>query len=532
MAVDQLPDLVLFEFFTLLNFEEKLKLKAVSRRLNCLLTGYLIEVPRRLFVHQKVISLNENWGSPEQPIKQEEFIQLKLFLKCLANGYFKNVKRLHLFELDRYSQDQPLFPSDAYRKYFFNCLAKLDELFVTGSAQIGRFFNADLSLEDSERFFPIDLPDLKSISIKKTGIFLEPSQSLQINSQQLENLVAWHFDEGSITLSYPEKIKYIECVHFSEEPFQPNVFFNLEHLKCQSIRTNFNLLKYPKLKKLDICPAAASPRTENEFQILHRLITQKDTLGRSDLEITVSGFKGFFQVAFKKWTREDEVTLEFENIKKLKHNFSNFVGPLPWRTTIHLTPELDADLESFPRFIRQFYLERVVLRNGPNPELVIKFLKEINGVNQLLINSCSYGNEFFDQLDSVPFISYLQISNSQISAVTSFDFICTTRCLRGITIIETILPLDDLGDLIERSKVERFSLRVNVNMNLRNMRKSILFVADRSDEPRYSVSYKCFKNLFETWKEAACFFRECELINLREDLYPSGDIGEVFGDKL
>lgn len=300
MEIDQLPDLVLFQLFSLLSCEEKIRLKAVCRRLNCLLTDHLTEIPRRLFVHNEVISLSETWGSPDQPTKHKEFIHLKLFLRCLEVGYFKKVKCLYLYELDVPNKSSPYG-----NPLLLSCLAQLDELFVTNGMDF------------------YDLPNLKSISIKRSCW-----KPVQIKSQKLEMLIFWNFPQKPVTLSNPEMIRHIECTHFGEKEFQLDAFLNLEYLNCQSITANFQLSKYPKLKKLGVCPS--KDRLENEFDIVNRLIAEKQALRRSDLEITVSGFKELSSIAY----RGDRGTfdLEFEDLRKLKENFSSFVAPLPGYT--------------------------------------------------------------------------------------------------------------------------------------------------------------------------------------------------------
>lgn len=505
MAIDQLPDLVLFELFSLLNCEEKIRLKAVCSRLNHLLTYYLTEMQTRLFVYQKVISLKENWGCPNRPTLHGEFIQTSLFLSCLKAGYFKNVKCLYLYDLDVYSRDRSFIES-ANRNLLLNFLLKLDEFFIDASLFITGLFNTDGSMEsfNENKTLFFDLPDLKLLCIKS---YLPRRFNVQINSQRLEKLVLWRSFEKLITLSNPERIKSIECSRFTENNFQLDRFPNLEHLSCLDIDDNFDLLKYPKLKKLGIC----TKKKEFSFS---SLITQKEILGRPNPEITFFGFKGLPSVAFKNWTEYNELSFKLEDVKKLKDNFLNFVNPLPCDTEIHLTPAIEADLKSLTRLIRQFNITSVNLSKSPRPELVIKFLREINGVRKLIVKECSYGSEFYDQLSSVPFIIYLGIRHSNFSTMDSFDFLRTIRFLRSVSLIEclsslSILQKHDISDLIG-SKILKFRLHMNW---CKGSAKRIVLTADKTvgqSDKQFRVIFTIFTVFFETWKEAALYAKECE----------------------
>ena len=267
MSLDQLPSLALFEILSFLDFKEMIRLKAVCRRLNGLLTGYLTETRRRLFVHSEFISLKNKWARPDQ-----EPIYLKLFLRCLTAGYFKNIKCLHLL-FEKIIGPLPSYLDDSNRSDLLKCLAKLEELFITGYG-VGRylFHSETISPRDFEKNL-IDLPDLKSLRINHLM-----ADEVKINSQRLETLAVCNKIGRTTILSNPEKIRFIECRHFSEKAFQLDRFSGLEVLTCRYITANFDLQKYPKLKQLNI--PKADPNTVN------RLLRQKQILGRSNLEIT------------------------------------------------------------------------------------------------------------------------------------------------------------------------------------------------------------------------------------------------------
>ena len=212
--------------------------------------------------------------------------------------------------------------------------------------------------------------------------------------------------------------------------------------------------------------------------------------------------------------------LKLVNFKKFKENFSNFVGPLPWRIWTCLSPAVEADLESLPSFIPQLNISWVKLSGDPNPALAIQFLRGINGVSALTISGCSYGNEFYDQLSSVPCIKCLEInSDSQMSAVVSYEFICSIRFLREICINDCVLALEDLGDAIKRSEVGTFKLYQNWMIQW----KRLSFKTDQSDKP-FMVSYRLSRSYFESWKEAVAFVRKCEQVNRQLKLDEEGRV--------
>lgn len=473
MAIDQLPDLVLFELFAFLNLEEKFRLKAVCKRLNSQLTCYLTEIQKRLFDYLDVLSLNEHWGCSNQPVQRGEYIHLKLFLKCLTGGYFQSVKCLHLFRLNlNYSNNPLLHLEMAYRSCLLAFLAQLNELFVSD----GKFYNsiAGLFCDDykAESFF--DLPGLKAISIKMlpeaTGF---SSHDLKINSQSLERLVVWNCPFRKIRLSNLENIRYIECLHFTKYEFQLIPMPNLEQLNCLCLSGKFNLLMYPKLRKLGVCPRKDFLK-RGFHRFLRRLIEQKEKLGRFDLEITVSGFKDLSSLATFRGKLDScisgtEFNLKFDDVLKVKESFANLISPLPGSTNIYVEPALEAELASLPRLLRPFKIESVLLINDPNPELAIKFLKRINGVSKLRINRCSYGPEFYNQLaSSLPFVWFLTIYGSPFSVVASFDSQCAIRGLREIDLIccrlaEEPPQKEALMTMIKRSKIKRFGIIRNTS---------------------------------------------------------------------
>ena len=499
MAIDQLPDVVLFELFPLLNWEEKIRLKGVCRRFNSLLTDHLTKTSRRLFVHDKIVSLNENWGSPDKPVKCGELIHVNLLLKCLEFGYFKNVKCLYLYDLNDPAQT-PYKPSPHYQNsILLSCLARLDELFVSDAMEV------------------YDLPNLKSKSLKFQCF------PVRINSQRLEKLVFWNFWNDSVSLSNPEMVRHIECRDFTEKRFQIDSFPNLESLNCQSISVNFQLSNYPKLKKLGVCPSRND--LEEEFNKLKRLIAEKQALRRSDLEITVSGFKGIDSTVFEE--KIDLLNMKAEDVRKLRKHFANFVGPVPGYTEIFLDPSVD--LKNLSKFTRHLSIRMVELNGNPNPGLVIKFLREINGVSFLSLVKCSYGPEFYNQLTSVPFINEIEFEECQMSAVTNYDFIGTIKFLWSVSFTDTVLPLEELEEimwhLVRDTKVDKVEFWYNRSIESNRIYFGIRKSADEFDDEfygKYSLERPFFVN-FRTcaqmldWKGVVSFVRECEEVNRQSE---------------
>ena len=487
MAIDQLPDVVLFELFPLLNWEEKIRLKGVCRRFNSLLTDHLTKTSRRLFVHDKVVSLNENWGSSDQPVKRGELIHVNLLLKCLELKYFKNVKCLYLYEMHH-----PTYkPSPDYQdSVLLNFLARLDELFLTMGMEVYNF------------------PNLKSISIHYQWY---PNR---IDSQRLEKLVFWNYLPTGMYLSNPEMIRHIECRHFTEKSFELDSFPNLESLNCQRISANFQLSNYPKLKKLGVCPPAHFQ--EEEFNNVKRLIAEKQALQRSELEITVSGFRGIDSTVFEE--KIDLLKMQAEDVRKFRKHFVNFVGPVPGtHTNIYLDPSVD--LKDLSQFALYLSIHLVELEGNLNPELVIKFLKEINGVSYLRMVKCSYGPEFYNQLTSVPFINEIDFHECQMSAVTNYDFIATINFLTSVSFTDTVLPLEELGDtmwhLVRNTKLDK----VEFCYNKENSMKRFLFGLDKifgslsgnwSLERPFFVLFGTHKRYLGHWEGVVSFARECE----------------------
>ena len=510
--IDQLPDLALYGVLSYLNCEEKIRLKAVCKRLNCLLTHHLTESTRRLFVYGDFVHPNETWDSRNRPIRREESIQLNLFLECLTEGYFKGLKILFLHSCAFHYQNTWIY-EQVHQTPLLNCLAKLDELFITYHAS--NFMEAipcPLSLEHPAGIF--NLPGLKSFSFKTSADLYQ--ENLKIHSQSLERLVVWNHC-FNISLSNPEKVEYIECERFSES-FQQHAFPNLIELYCANLPANFDISNYPKLRKLLFCPGEVSLRGDqlNGFHIVDSLVRQRKQLERFDLEILVSGFKGLTDrpIAIKR-SEVSYFYLQPEHLERLKENFSNFVGPLPWQIEVVFPASIEL-ARNLSRYLAGFNIFRVELEGELDPDLVIEFLQEISGVYVLTI-SCEFGLPFYAQLSSVPFIHTLGVYRPVIDC---FDFLCSIKTLQYFDFQGSSLPIDHFGQLIERSKVNLFEFSVTPPGQRNGLR--ILFewsVEKRGPNKGVRIRYRETRPYqdysFETVQESIAFMKSVDTIRKR-----------------
>lgn len=120
------PDLLFREIFSFFTFKEKIKLKSVCRRWNDFISCQLAN-QRRLLVYEKRMtgSLKETYGSPHRPVRFEERVERRVFLKFLENGQFKNLKVLYFFKTQIGTPTGLLL----------DCLLDLEELFIYSSIQ-------------------------------------------------------------------------------------------------------------------------------------------------------------------------------------------------------------------------------------------------------------------------------------------------------------------------------------------------------------------------------------------------------------
>lgn len=447
--LSSVPDLVLYEILSLFNLEEKLKLKSVCRRWLMIIENQPI---KSLFLHELEISLKENWDFNNRKIKANELMEFELFLKCLDEKYlnFNNLKDLYIYKLSLSKMTQPI-------SKLLSLTSQLEKFFITGCSMETTFLNIFQNLEFEK---------LKVFGIK------EFRKDLKINAPKLERFICWNVEKERqmpflrkhiviISVSNPEKIKFIECESFNDS-FQLNEFINLEHLVCQNVNSNFNLKNYSKLNQLELCPNKNTD-VQNELNIIRNINDQKRYLKRNDLKIFASGFEFNCDcacVCLRKCEHQlfaNYLFLYFKDIEVLENNFSKFNRTLPWYTEIM---ERDSntnliDLSNYRFFFSKMNIKKIRIKDDKNFKNLIKFINGINGLDDLSIGMCS-NQEFLDELKSIYCIHRLEISNKSINL--NFNFLSKIKFLRSFSVGGCSFPLEPIINEFKKSKIKAIQL--------------------------------------------------------------------------
>lgn len=426
LNLSELPELVLLNLFSYLSIKEKNRLKLVSKDLKSLVERF---PQTRLLIYQSYSSYfvevsDSQWPSGEW-VKPTDFFGLKVepmrnpifpFSKWnfdLRSGIFSDVKYLYLKNIR--------IKKDGQTSFFdgLNCMEGLKVLVIERCELPG--------LE----FIKLKLPLLKTLCLE-----FQYFGRLELNTPSLEELrlsdIAPVNDrqEKPIHFKYPESLKVFVCVMFEYKLELPN----LETLICRSLRSDFDLSKLPRLKRLEVYPIEGKVfRLQSSYY--YRMLSEKRSLaGNRNLEIRLFGFK---EHLFTK----SEINLDFDSFdfgfkfedayaQLLAQNYASLVSPMPYpvcvifsRITKFFPTQLPDDF-----FLKFPFINSVQLDPLADSSRLIPFLEHAKAVTYLTIEK-SLSKEFYDKL-ATTMIAFLTL----YEAPESLSFLTRMNNLQSLNI--------------------------------------------------------------------------------------------------
>lgn len=498
----ELPDLILLEVFSLVSVRERyLTLRLVCHRWKQL-AEHQLKAEGTLVVYEEEEDrpFHRRWLSDNRRLSCLE-IQ-PFFNLLLANCHYRWLKKLCLYRVDEAN-----FERAGLMEKLADCLSQLEELSIDRTQLIWpdiRYKNINLQ--------GLTFPNLRALSVKQ-----KLDGKVSITAPRLEKLVVWAICYMNvpktliIDVSHPERLKYLQCDSINVETRK---FANLEHLICQNVRSDFDLSHFPKLRRLDLCLNLDSFFDQPFLPRIESLLKQKKQLKLDQLEITHFGVRdldlkwGFVysDIPFEKC----RFLFHKRNIELLLGNYSNFtVDQLPWLGLIYYPIELQCH-KHLVSCCSKINTQAVVVDQDhskipPDPALLIRFLVDIGGVRSLTINNCSFRQEFYDQLKTVPFIGDLALAEGALLP-TNFDFICDIKFLYRVDFLESDsnqIRVDSLQENLKKSKIRDFSIFTgffgifrSMKHNLKGFKHRIKVRINGRD-----IETDCIDTAFGFWKE-------------------------------
>ena len=453
--MDLLPDLALLELFSLLSAEERFS----TLRLVCRRWKQVVEFQSQndLVVYQDEHPFKCRWPSNNRQVDLLHTVGKRFFDFSLANDHCKQIKRMFLRRIDWNSIE---------RKWLMKCLGQLEELSIDQTTWWEQIIGDENWTLDLDGF---NLPSLRVFSVKQRFAWSLESEKkakekASIYAPKLEKLIIWdlHFKAGQrgglpISLSHPEQLNSLQCLQIDKET---GAFVNLEQLTTQHVRRDFDLSKHRKLKRLNLClnchdggelPLSYS---SNYHETTGWLITQKGELKLDHLEITDFGGKHLnVKHTFKRSCRFLN-SFSFDAVDLDHFTMNCTIDYLPWR--IQFVPLAWHPKGLSERHLSRLNIDSVTLYdyNEPDPNLVIKFLVQVGGVKLLQISKCAFSREFYDQLSTVPYLSFLPVNGAL--PITDFAFVYRISFPHRLWLRVERYALDEFWVAFKRAKIPNF----------------------------------------------------------------------------
>lgn len=446
--MELLPDLVLLEVFSFLGVEERFAtLRVVCRRWRQI--GEFL-TQNDLVVYGNEHPLKKRWPSNNRQLNLLDMVGNPFFDFCLLNGRCKAIKRLFFGQIDWNG-----FQRKGLMAELLCCLCQLEELSIDQAKQM--FYFPDVYEDWRFNLDGFNLPNLRVLSVKQYF-----RVTAKITAPRLEKLVIWDFhfvpfnpnETLKISISHPERLRSLQCQQIDEKT---GAFSNLVQLSALYVKRDFDLSHMRKLKRLDLCLSSAPLEARPNFhETIEGLIKQRSEMKLNDLEITNFGSK-------HNLTKQDFHTknhmikyLQFCDDDNLDRFVGNFTSDyLPWNILFYSS--LRYHPEDFNKLARsRLNIDHVKVSENvqPDPNLLIKFMVQIGGVQLLTIDKCSFGAEFYDQLTTVPYIAIIVIYGRMPD--TDFNFLNKISFLNGITLRVERFAINAFCLALKKSKIQRY----------------------------------------------------------------------------
>lgn len=431
--MEQLPSLVLFEIFKLINLKERLKLGLVCKNWRQVVLNLNQE---SLFCYFDVYPRCLKWSHTNTIIGFENSIQIKSlnFLNHeITRNYFQCIKKLIIFNLDFGRPGVQNF--EKYIEHFQN----LEQLELNG-------FN--LRNESSFEFPNLKILTLKDVSINNSNYVIK------LRTPYLEYFICWKQIRNVKFLDEPDNLKYLECVndiHNFKFDFE---FKKLEQLNLFDvtgfIRDDF-LKSFPKLKKLNLYS------NFNQTD-LERFKRTKELYGLDDLKIL---FLGFEDDVYVKPTIGYNFThmLQRRNIESLIVNYSKLNQIVPWPVYLDFCELFEQFNQIIPNgFLKKFVnINTVHVSKLADYRPLIEFLNHCGNVQHLRVSYSFLPQQFYDLLPFLS-ISILEITEENTGNIQNFNFISKLKTFQ-LKIRFNSLPVQLIQNRLNNLELKYFNFK-------------------------------------------------------------------------
>ena len=443
--MDLIPDLALLEVFSFVRIEERFgKLRLVCRRWKQVVE---FQIQKDLVVYENEFPFKTRWSSDHRQTDHLNTVAKPFFDFYLINDHHKAIKRLFFYRINLANFEAKLMAK------LLECVCQLEELSIDQPKLEAIFAILSQEVREKENWsFNLDgltFPDLKVLRVKQMF-----KAKASITSPRLEKLVLCDLDfihnrsiGPVLALSHPERLKFLQCQQVNKET---GVFRNLEQLSVQDVNLGFSLSHHGKLKRLDLCTSS--------HETIEELIKQRRKLNL-DLEITNFGVKDDVTSTRNRVRNVNSICFQFYG--GLDHLVKNFaIDYLPW--TVQFYSAFYLNFKGLSELCRsRITIEIVIAKKDwqPDPDLLIKFLVEIGGVRRLIIHRCLFDQNFYNQLEKVPYIGSLDIQTP--AQAIDFEFIYRIKFLNRICLNVKPHVLDSFCEGFKRSKIRILSICVS-----------------------------------------------------------------------
>ena len=442
-----LPDLALIEIFSNLNFKRLFNLRIVCKRWKILIEC-MAKNQDSLFVcfhrcYYPKLKINDKRIKKEEVIKQPFFENF-----CLAKNYFTNVKKLILHSIRLLH-----FKNEKLKSALRYILEDLEELYISKVHIISGWDKSPMSASrgDSDYLLAeiLDFKNLKFTKLKTLSLLGFGLQNdLALDCPVLENLCLFSkqymFQLGDsyrsncvVTFKSYETIKTLKCRNASSYNLK---IPNLEHLIFQKFNpfSEFNLLNFPKLKRLDLFPnnIHSLPQIEDVFRQKNQYKNFNDLqilifgLPISMLDENARNFCSLFVpdiIGYEIERNSDPIKTNYLNLKTDHHPDYKIIYNDSFYDTYQYFSKID--------------VHKVSAKELKETKILIDFIVKIGGVRSLKLTRCKIENESKEHFKKVPFLFLLQLENCEME--NKCDFISDIKKLTQIYIETNYHPFQD-----------------------------------------------------------------------------------------
>lgn len=314
------------------------------------------------------------------------------------------------------------------------------------------------------------LPNLKTLRLFETQFSNFNNYKIKIHSFKLEWLSCSKLE--NIEFSEPQTVKFVG-IEYCEDPSNIDKLINLETLKCNIDHLDPNIvIRSPNsLKQIHIYKGVKqTDRTyEHDEQILNRILGQKKTLYKSDLDVYFNGLI----------LRNNELNsnqIKAANTEFVLDNLYELEEKVGWFTHIEYEILVKKFAGIIPNmlYIKFFNIRTVKVESHVNQELLLSFLGNCSNLIGLFIKyNLSFSQSFYDKIPDLCQFLELFILVDQNEIDLNFDFILKFKLLNRMQ-TSCNLPMSLIIRILENLKLIKY-LSINNKTLIIKARKNLSF---------------------------------------------------------